>query len=196
MLNSKFCKCIQEIYNSACIATFFKLSFLANKSAKWSWILLILRSCFGVIETLIINCEKYEKYKHWTLFSPVQKHRVIALLSLGGDSAKSSSWRICVLQSLPSPDPAMIPAAMNYAWDPGTDYPYQYAILITLAKLPLNSYEYVENVWDPYSPPLLFYSFFFLNLKLVWKYFWKYCRSLLQSFAFLHIISLCFISGR
>lgn len=166
MLNSKFCKCIQEIYNSACIATFFKLSFLANKSAKWSWILLILRSCFGVIETLIINCEKYEKYKHWSLFSPVQKHRVIALLSLGGDSAKSSSWRICVLQSLPSPDPAMIPAAMNYAWDPGTDYPYQYAILITLAKLPLNSYEYVENVWDPYSPPLLFYSFFFLKPEI------------------------------
>ncbi len=73
------------------------------------------------------------------------------------------------LQSTSSTDPAMIPAAMNYAWDPGTDYPYQYAILITLLKLPLNSYEYVENVWDPYSPPLVLT--FFLYLKWVGKDF-------------------------
>lgn len=75
------------------------------------------------------------------------------------------------LQQQSSTDPAMIPRAMNNAWDPGTDYPYQFAILITLAKLPLNSYEYVDNVWDPYSPPLVLTSFFFFYLEWVWKHF-------------------------
>lgn len=86
-----------------------------------------------------------------------------------------------------STDPAMIPAAMNYAWDPGTDYPYQYAILITLVKLPLNSYEYVGNVWDPYSITWSFF-FLFLYLKWVWKDFWKNI-----AFSFLEMMSLCFI---
>ena len=98
-------------------------------------------------------------------------------------------------QSTSSTDPAMIPAAMNYAWDPGTDYPYQYAILITLVKLPLNSYEYVENVWDPYSPPPLILTFFFST----WNEFEKTLKILQKShkaFSFLEIISLRFIRGR
>lgn len=40
---------------------------------------------------------------------------------------------------------------MNYAGDPGPDYPHQYAALIRRPKSPLNSYEDVENAWDPYS---------------------------------------------
>ena len=59
------------------------------------------------------------------------------------ETPSSSFWHVCGRGS--SSDPAMIPAGMNYAWDPATDYPYQYAILITLLKLPLNSYEYVEK---------------------------------------------------
>jgi len=88
----------------------------------------------------------------------------------------------------------MIPAAMNNAWDPGTDYPYQYAMLITLVKLPLNSYEYVENVWDSYSTPLLLT--FFSDLKWVWKDFDNIVEVSCIASSFLHITSLGFISGR
>lgn len=81
----------------------------------------------------------------------------------------ASSWRICGCSSVswPTDDPG----AMNYAWDPGPDYPHQYAVLIKPPKLPLNSFEDVGNVWDPDSPPLLLPSSFFksdFHLKWVW----------------------------
>lgn len=70
----------------------------------------------------------------------------VSHLSLGGDGAKSPDASAAAVVYWPGDDPT----GMNNAWVPATDYPYQYAIVITLPKLPLNSYECVHNVWDPY----------------------------------------------
>lgn len=118
------------------------------------------------------------------------------------------SWAsVVTVQSLP-PDASAgcsLYRLLTQRWSPPPWIMHEIRVQITPINMQyslrwLNCHLIVMNMWKMSGTHIahhyFFTLFFFLNLKWVWKYFWKYCRSLLQSFAFLHLISLCFISGR
>lgn len=117
-----------------------KHSFAKQKSS----VLLNLHRCSTCMSQIMKKKQqlpsRLQKENNW-------KRLLAFLVTFESRSWQCKVWRICGCSS--SPDPAMIPAAMNYAWDPGTHYPSLYAILITLLKLPLDSYEYVEKCLWP-----------------------------------------------